>query len=327
MLAEWDDIAAAAEPGACNVRLADSQHPLDFRIGRDFRGRFVFQLDVAGLPDLSTSAPRLSGIDCEVEEIPTERCRLSLTLHHQQDLANFRLMCTGLMLATEDLRSEQSRTGMLRSFEELHRWQEMLRHQRERLLSRSEIIGLVGELLFVRDVLNPRLGILPSLRAWNGPEGHEQDFVLGGTIFEIKTQVVTSDRRIRISSEDQLDPVQGRIIICNQGLAPIPQGDDAARSLNFLVDEIREEAVKAGGRATDCLDISLLRAGYEPQGAYGEELWVLVDRAFYDVVDDFPRIERGDLRPGVEMVKYSIRVSDCQKFAVDVEGTMTEVLG
>jgi hypothetical protein len=327
MLAEWEDIAPAAELGACNVRLADSEHPLDFRIGRDFRGRFVFQLDAACLPDLSAAVPRLSGIDCEIEEIPPDRCRLSLNLHHQRDLPNFRLMCTGLMLATEDFQPENSRIGMLRSIEELHRWQEMLRHQQERLLSRSEIIGLVGELLFVRDVLSPRLGILPSLRAWNGPEGHEQDFVLGGTIFEVKTQVVTSDRRIRISSEDQLDPVQGRIIIGNQGLAPIPQGDDAGRSLNTLVDEIRDLAVRAGGRATDCLDIALLRAGYEPRDEYGEELWVLVDRAFYDVVDDFPRIERRDLRLGVEMVKYSIRVADCQKYAVDVEATITEVLG
>lgn len=327
MLAEWEAIAPAAEPGACNVRLADSEHPLDFRIGRDFRGRFIFQLDAAGLPDLSAAVPRLSGIDCDVEEIPPGRCRLSLTLHHQQDLPNFRLMCTGLMLATEDVEPANSRAGMLCSIEELHRWQEMLRHQRERLLSRSEIIGLVGELLFVRDVLNPRLGILPSLRAWNGPEGHEQDFVLGGTIFEVKTQVVTSDRRIRISSEDQLDPVQGRIIICNQGLAPISQGDDAARSLNTLVNEIRDQAVKAGAKATDCLDIALLRAGYESRDEYDEELWVLVDRAFYDVVDDFPRIERGELRPGVEMVKYSIRVSDCHKFSVDVDDTMTGVLG
>lgn len=327
MLAEWEDIAPAAEPGACNVRLADSEHPLDYRIGRDFRGRFVFQLDAAGLPDLSAKVPRLSGIDCEVEEIPPDRSRLSLTLHHQQDLPNFRLMCTGLMLATEDVSPSNSRTGMLRSIEELHRWQEMLRHQRDRLLTRSEIIGLAGELLFVRDILCSRLDVLSSLRAWNGPEGHEQDFVLGGTIFEVKTQVVTSDRRIRISSEDQLDPVQGRIIICNQGLAPIPQGDDAARSLNTLVDEIRDEAVRAGGRATDCLDIALLRAGYEPRDEYGEELWVLVDRAFYDVVDNFPRIERGDLRPGVEMVEYGIRVSDCQKFAVDVDAMMTELLG
>ena len=156
--------------------LPTSDHPLDFRIGRDFHGRFVFQLDAAGLPDLSAAVPRLAGIDCEVVEVPPDGCRMSLTLNHKQDLPNFRLMCTGLMLATDDVLPGQSHTGMLRSIEELHRWQEMLRHQRERLLSRNEIIGLVGELSFVRDVLCPRLGILPSLRAWNGPEGHEQDF-------------------------------------------------------------------------------------------------------------------------------------------------------
>ena len=92
------------------------------------------------------------------------------------------------------------------------------------------------------------------------------------------------------------------------------------------MDEVRHQAFKAGGRATDCLDIALLRAGYEQRDEYGEELWVLVDRAFYEVAGDFPRIESGDLRPGVEMVTYSIRVSDCQKYAIDVDATMSEVL-
>ena len=34
MLSDWEAIVAPTEPGSCNVRLADSTHPLDFRIGR-----------------------------------------------------------------------------------------------------------------------------------------------------------------------------------------------------------------------------------------------------------------------------------------------------
>ncbi|WP_369408059.1 PD-(D/E)XK motif protein, partial [Pseudomonas sp. SWRI111] len=85
----------------------------------------------------------------------------------------------------------------------------MLSHRAGRLLSKSERIGLIGELLFLRDVLSDRVGWNAAIKCWNGPGGHEQDFVVAGSIFEVKTQVVTADRRIRISSEDQLDAVQG----------------------------------------------------------------------------------------------------------------------
>jgi hypothetical protein len=325
MLADWDEIAPATEPGARNVRLADSAHPLDFRIGRDFRGRYVFQLDAFGLTDLQSTVPKIAGIECELEELPGEQLRLSLTLGNAGNFPNFRLMCTGLMLATDGFSRSRSEAGMSATIRELHRWQEMLRLPRNRLLSRSEIIGLAGEILFLRDILQTRLGILLALRCWNGPEGHEQDFVLASTIFEVKTQLVTADRRIRISSEDQLDPVQGHIMICNQGLAPQARSEQAARTLQALVTEIRALATAEGPRATDLLDIALLRAGYDDREEYDEEAWILVDRALYAVKDDFPRIERADLRHGVEMVSYSIRVADCQRFAVDLEDVMAEL--
>jgi hypothetical protein len=326
MLAEWDEIAPASDPGSINVRLADSTHPLDFRVGRDFRGRYLFQLDADGAPASAPKAPKLAGMECELEPVTPDRIRLCLTLANNTDFSNFRLMCSGLMIATSDLQVQQSAEGLSAAIEELHRWQDMLRQRRERLLSRSEIIGLVGELLFLRDVLSPRIGVTSALRCWNGPAGHEQDFVLGGRIFEVKTQVVTSDRRIRISSEDQLDPVQGQIYICNQGVAPTVATDPAARTLRALVDELRQIARTAGVRASDMLEIALLEARYEDRAEYDEEAWAFVDRTLYEVTGDFPRIERADLRTGVEMVKYSIRVSDCLPFAVDL-GTVLDEAG
>lgn len=324
MLADWCEIAPAAEPGARNVRLANSEHPLDFRIGRDFRSRPVFQFEGDGTSADGIPVPKLSGMECELEPVQGGKLRLTLTLASEPDFPNFRLMCTGLMLATERFTPASSTAALVQVVDELHRWQEMLRHRRERLLSRNEIIGLVGELLFLRDVLCVRFGTFPALRCWNGPEGHEQDFVVGASIFEVKTQVVTSDRRIRISSEDQLDPVQGRIFICNQGIAPVPATNAGSLTLNALAAEIAGAAAAHGAQATDLLDVALLKARYEPREEYDDEAWVLVDRNLFAVTGDFPRIERAELRPGVEMVKYSIRVSDCQAYAVSLDETLAE---
>lgn len=316
MLNEWEAIIPPSDPRSCNVRRADSSHPLDFRIGRDYRGRFVFQLDAECAEPSALDLPKMSAITCEVEPAGDGRSRLVLCLSNTADFRNFALLCKSLMLATNKFTPSQAGEGLLQAVEEVHRWQEMLRRRADRLLSKTERIGLFGELLFLRDVLSDRLGWNAAIRCWNGPGGHEQDFVVAGTSFEVKTQVVTADRRIRISSEDQLDPVQGRILLCNQGIAPLPSVDPAARTLNLLVSEIRDAVVQAGLGAPELLDIALLEAGYEERQDYDEESWFLVDRTYYEVCGNFPRIERGDLRPGVDMVKYSIRVSDCVPFTV-----------
>lgn len=319
MLSEWETIVPPSDPGSYNVRLADGSHPLDFRVGRDFRGRFVFQLDAECVEPGVLNLPKMSAMTCEVEPTGNGRSRFVLILGNAADFRNFALMCKSLMLATDNLTPSQSGEGLRQVVEEIHRWQEMLRRMADRLLSKSERIGLVGELLFLRDVLGGRFGWSAAIKCWNGPGGHEQDFVVSGNIFEVKTQVVTADRRIRISSEDQLDPVQGRILLCNQGIAPLPTFDPAARTLNRLVSEIRDAIAKADRGASELLDIALLEAGYEEREEYDEESWVLVDRTYYDVCGNFPRIERSDLRPGVEMVKYSVRVADCVPFTVGDE--------
>lgn len=326
MLSEWQEIAAPAEYGSCNVRIADSSHPLDFRIGRDYRGRYSFQLD-ADYPDGNLPPlPRMSAVTCELEPIANGRLRLIANLETSGDFRNFSLMCRSLMLATEQLVPSRSRVGLLKAIEELHRWQEMLRHRSDGLLSRSERIGLVGELLFLRDVLADRMNWIDALNCWYGQDRHEQDFVVGSCIFEVKTQIVTADRRIRISSEDQLDPGQGRILLCNQGIAPTSSVDASARTLNLLVEEIRSDVALMGPRALDLLDIALLHAGYEVRKEYGEENWLLIDRTYYEVKDDFPRIERGELRSGVDTVNYSIRISECTPFTVSETDAFAGIL-
>lgn len=324
MLTEWRVITAPAEVGARNVRLADSAHPLDFRIGRDHRDRYIFQLDADCAEPHALDLPKMTALTCNLEQLSGGRARLSLVLRRAADFRNFALMCKSLLLATENLAAGQSRQGLVTTLDELHRWQEMLRRQADRRLSKPERIGLFGELLFLRDILAPKLDWNAAIRCWNGPGGDEQDFVLGTNIFEVKTQVVTADRRIRISSEDQLDPVQGRILICNQGIAPLAPGGASGRTLNSLVGEVRKAAGRAGSGSAERLDITLLQAGYEERAEYDEESWILIDRAYYEVKDAFPRIERAELRPGVDQVKYSIRVSDCQPYLVSVDEAFGE---
>lgn len=328
MLSEWPDIRASTDADAIHVRRADPAHPLEFRIGRDARGRFVFQLDAqATQPLLARSLPTPAGIEVLRDPIGKEHLRVSLILADSSDFDIFRILCADLLDLTGTLSVSETERGMGLVLDRVARWQDVLARRRAGILKRNEIIGLVGELLFLRDLLLPRMSALAALTAWRGPFGDEQDFAIADTIFEVKTQSSTADRRIQISSEDQLDTAQSRIIVCQQGVAPSHEGDPAGLSLNALVAEIRATIAGAGPAACDRLEVALFDAGWELRSEYDGERWRLVDRTFYEVREGFPRIIRSHLAIGVEEVRYRIRVADCAEFRVDVEHTLEGLLG
>jgi len=63
--------------------------------------------------------------------------------------------------------------------------------RRDQILTRQQIIGLIGELLFLRDIIMQAIGNRGDF-CWRGPFGDEQDFVYGEWIFEVKTQLSTA---------------------------------------------------------------------------------------------------------------------------------------
>lgn len=328
MLSEWQDIPAASDPAALNVRRADPHHPLDFRIGRDFRGRYVFQLEAAfDGADGSRPLPAPAGIEIVRDGLEGGRARLSLTLTDRTDFEIFRVLCADLLTVTQSIPAREDWRGMSIVLARLSRWQEVLARRRAGALTRNEIIGLFGELLFLRDLLVPRIGAAAAIASWRGPFGDEQDFAIGDTIFEVKTQGSSADRRLSISSEDQLDTSRSRIVLCQQGLAPAPPGDLAGRTLNQLVAEVRDLIREAGTGALDRLELALFESGWETRAEYDEDIWSLVDRVFYEVREGFPSIVRADLRPGVEEVRYRVRVADCLPFRIDTESAMGALAG
>ena len=314
MLADWPSIALSPAAGSFNVLRADSTHPLEFRIGRDGRGRYAFQLDADGSPEEPLLADLPAGMDVLIDELGDGATRLTLLLHDQDDFEIFRVLCADLLEVTRAYAPEESLRAMRMLLGRLRQWQEVLARRRQPLLSRNEIMGLVGELLFMRDVLAPRLGLPVSIDTWRGPYGDEQDFALSGVIIEVKTQGTTADRRLRISSEDQLDVSASRVVICQQGVAPSTEDDEAAVSLNGLATTLIAASV-AAPNACERLQLGLDAAGWREKPEY-EDLWKLMDRNYFEVRDGFPRIVRSDLGIGVEDVKYRIRVADCLPFTI-----------
>lgn len=321
---DWMDIAPASGPTADNVRRADIAHPLDFFRGRDFAGRYIFSLTAeSGCRDLP-DPPKLNGIDVALERLGVDGARLVLTLQDREHFDIFRALCDHLLRSTAGHPHGANASGLRLVLRRLADWHEMLRRRRDNLLSLPERIGLAGELLFLRDIILPRMSPADAAVSWRGGHRDEQDFAIGHWQFEIKTQLSTTDQRLIIASEAQLDTAGSQLMLCHQGLAASPPAAGAF-TLNSLVASLSADFEAAGPSAKDVFDAGLDAWGYVRHQDYDPPAWVLTDRRLFEIREGFPRIVPTMLPPGVQKVSYEVLLRDCEPFAVDLGQTISRV--
>lgn len=323
---EWSRIAPAVRPDADNVRRIEADHPLDFFRGRDFEGRYLLTLTTAGSMDLP-EAPRLSGIAVVVERAPEGGVRLVLSLQDDQQFDIFRALCRHLLDATRHLPPGANADGLRLVLRRLRDWHDMLKGRRDDLLPLQRIIGLFGELVFLRDELLTRIPLLPAILSWRGPHGEEQDFAVGRWLIEIKTQLSSADQRLQISSEAQLDAPAGELLLCQQRIAAGEPSVGGAATLNTVVAEMRARIDGEGESARDAFEDALLASDYAVRPEYDERAWVVIGRRTFEVREGFPRLVPSLLPTGIQQVRYDILVADCLPFLVETEAAMARVAG
>ncbi len=321
---DWIDIAPALASTAYNVRRADTAHPLDFFRGRDFAGHYIFSLTASGGCRDLPEPPRLNGIEVALQRRVPDGARLVLTLTEREHFDIFRALCDHLLRATAGLAHGANASGLRQVLRRLADWHEMLRRRRNDLLSEPERIGIVGELLFLRDVILPALPPADAAASWRGGHRAEQDFAVGRWQFEIKTQLSTTDQRLIIASEAQLDTAGSQLLLCHQGVAASPPAADTF-TLNSLVASLSAEFEAAGPSVKDVFDAGLEAWGYTRHDDYDQPAWVLTDRRLFEVRDGFPRIVPAMLPSGVQKVSYEVLLRDCEPFAVDLGQTIIRV--
>ncbi len=308
----WHDISVPLRSAGRIERRADPQHPVDFYRARLPGGRYLFLLK--NVVEIQTrQIPVLAGLEVRLEPQPNNTSELIFELTDDVQVSLFRVLTQDFLDATADLVSGSSDLAAHRTMVRLEKWQSMLRRLRDNVLSRQSIIGLTGELLFLRDRLLPHLGVEQTLRAWRGPQQDEQDFAHGDYIFEVKTQLSTADQYLLISSEAQLDDSSGRIVVYYQTLVSC-HDDENGESLNQLVEDLRKTCRAHSILAQDLLDAGLIAAGYLTRPDYDGERWKPVQTRIFEVIDDFPRLTPASLPPGVSNVKYRIAVGTFDRF-------------
>jgi len=312
----WEEIETPSSPDTLMVRRADPDHPHNFFRGKDHRGYYLLQYRGKFNKDDSLSLPKLAGINITIEPVGEENFQLTLFLNDGSQNDIFRALCANLMEATVEIPLNKDRLVVEIIIKRLERWQNLLKRSLDKILSNSEQIGLFGEILLLRDQFLSALNSADAVASWRGPHDDEQDFLFSGWLVEVKTQMSSSDRKLIISSQDQLDSTSGNIIVCHQTLGQSSEDDQNSYTLLGLIKQVEGMLLDSDSYALDLFHANLILAGYIERDEYDKDNLILNGRSFFEIREGFPRIVASDLIEGVGDVHYTVRIDACSSYEI-----------
>lgn len=306
----WEEILTPLQD--FNVRRVSENHPLALYWAKDISGAYLFVIEFSKeiIPN-KKSLPELSGIKIAVTQ--TLKCgRMVLLLNETVNWGIFKSLCIDLIHATADAKTHADALQVLMM--RLLRWHEFLKRNIQKQLSREEILGLIGELLFMRDVLAPSFGWDNTISFWKGPLGAPQDFAVFDTAIEIKTQSGVSKPYIQINSLSQLDSKLPKLYLATNILIKGEVKHENVFTLNSLIKDIRTRLNDVQHMTRELFESLIFQIGYQELDVYDDLCFRCIGWRYFRVSDEFPRITLADVPFGIVKASYQISLESCTPF-------------
>lgn len=287
------------------IRFGDNRH-LSLYIGRDENARYSFDFRGKYKP------VRISSSDVIVVEQYKDGGMLTLrfSLENNDLLEYFCTFCQDLFDSVKVTSDDETAYHTLRS--RYYSWRQLFRPNNARL-TEAEIMGLIGELLFLKDNMIPERGIDVALESWMGPEKTHKDFSDQQDWFEVKT-INFGKESVRISSIEQLDSdIDGTLVVYElEKMSPSFKGI----RLNQLVNSIIALLVNTHQRETFMAKLQLF--GFEFSNDNDNLVFALKNQYMYKVDNgNFPRIHRSLLPEAISRVQYELLLSEIEPFKLN----------
>lgn len=190
----------------------------------------------------------------------------------------------------------------------LDAWRQFLRDRHDGL-SRSDTIGLIGELLVLEQLLTIDPDCLPL---WKSPTDGLHDFQINGHAIEVKATLGPAST-VTISTLDQLD-ASGlhRLDLFHVRLIEVPSG----RPLRDIIADVGGILPDASRRA---FENAVLSRGLVPDDDAARMSPKIQLRSIdaYTVSEGFPRLLRATLPLAISDASYTLEVRGIAAFTVD----------
>lgn len=308
----WAQIQKPGRPGSMKLKRCSANFQLDHYLGVNYFGQYLYVLKLPTdvLDDKSLCFPEVAGC-CHYLKGTSEETDFSLALQNNDRWPIFKMLILMIIEETEKVHRSGTHQILATVSSVMDRCRSFFR-QHGGGFTRKKAIGLLGELIFLKDCVVPVVGWREALSCWKGPLGNPQDFVVRNSCIEVKTTEVGQPSRIIISNLDQLNPVADEEYVCVVAIcqAETSTDTDVSYTLHSIIEELSNGISSACG--DDMMFCQMLElTGYEKESPESKVRYNVRKKTFYIADENFPHIDRSMLMPGIESVKYVIDLSVC----------------
>ncbi|UVK55378.1 PD-(D/E)XK motif protein [Mesorhizobium sp. AR02] len=187
-------------------------------------------------------------------------------------------------------------------------------------LGRNEIVGLIGELRVLRELVEADCNLLST---WQAPDDGIHDFENRGHALEVKATLGAGSRVI-ISRLDQLDDAGLEMLhLVHLRLYETPQGESIDDIAMAIADQLPDDQMRR------LLENALLRRGLSPDDRRARTglRTALQQTAAYRIFGSFPRIVRADVPSAIPEVSYAVELAGAAEAVLtwpDVRSSFTD---
>lgn len=295
--ARWLALAGASHERA-RLR-AYPDHLFNFYVQYSAGGRreMILEMFDEAIPDFELPSFR----NIEIAKVQVKGgMRIAMTLLESDLSRNFSVMCYDL---AERSKSERTVAGAITILlRVLVSWAELFKRRVDDGISKEEVVGLMGELLLLEELITEgRVSLETLIQSWRGPHGDARDIGLNGTRIEVKTQRSTSAMRLRISSLEQLNDRGDHVFIVLRRISV----SDKGRSVLAIADAI-QGLLSSSPLAALEFERKLALSGMDSGFAHCHDEYESDERIVYAVLLGFPRLIPGKVPDGIVAAEYEI---------------------
>jgi len=284
------------------IRFGENRY-LSLYLGRDDDARYSFDFRGKYKPVRISSSDVIAVEQFQNGDVYT----LRFSLENNDLLEYFCTFCQDLLDSVKVTSEDESAYHTLRS--RYYSWRQLFRPDNGRM-TEAEIMGLIGELLFLRDYMIPERGIDMALESWMGPEKTHKDFSCQQDWFEIKT-ISFGKESVRISSVEQLDSdIEGALIVYElEKMSPSFDGIKINQLVNSIIALLKNPSQR------ELFMAKLQLYSFEFSNENDNLVFALKNTYKYRIdVVDFPRLHRSLLPNAITRVQYDLLLSEIESF-------------
>ena len=168
----------------------DNIHILELHVGLDEKGRKAIEFRGKFTPRKVSGT---SAIEVNQYTRPDYNT-IRFSLCDEEVSGQFYKFCEDLVEQTRDVKERSE--GYTAIVNRYFQWKKMFVSSKGNLLTEPEIMGLIGEILYLKGTLAERIGLYNALKSWSGQELTHKDFSFDDTNAGIREKWYEAGRKL-----------------------------------------------------------------------------------------------------------------------------------